>query len=380
MLDTRHDSVTLERRAHAVQSQVAGGRTALALPLGLLVLAGGLLSGCAEKRYYEVSFDGSVTRVDKEGLPLHAPDDPLVVGPEEAHFPGDGHDHGSGSDGDPQALDEGPPTVLLSGVIELPAELGVNAASFDCVFIMARANPEQPMADFVKKIESPSFPLSFEITDRDAMQAHARPTESEGYSIVARLDQDGDAVAQYGDVQGQTAEPARVGGPPTTLRLTQVLGGKTAPTLPPMSAATPTLSGGAPAGAQPPAATGTATTAPAAGPRLKARIELAPVFAANNGKHTLFVIVRSANQGGGMPIAVRRYDLASFPLDIEIGVEHVPLQVDNKAEMLGGTLKLSARLSLAGGAMPAAGDLEGEPVLVQAGGEPATLLLDRARP
>ena len=58
------------------------------------------------------------------------------------------------------------------------------------------------------------------------------------YVVSARLDQDGDALAQYGDVQGQTAEPARVGGPPTTLRLTQVLGGKTAGTLPPMSTAT----------------------------------------------------------------------------------------------------------------------------------------------
>jgi hypothetical protein len=110
------------------------------------------------------------------------------------------------------------------------------------------------------------------------------------------------------------------------------------------------------------------------GPRFRGSVALDPQFAALDGRHTLWIIVRSA-AGGGAPIAVQRVDSARFPVDYDIGAEHTTTQSDDSHAILKGELKVTARLSLSGNPIKAPGDIEAEPVLMQGDDPPAALTL-----
>lgn len=114
------------------------------------------------------------------------------------------------------------------------------------------------------------------------------------------------------------------------------------------------------------------------GPRIQGTVALDPQFAAEASGHPLLVILRS-QAGGGMPIAVLRIDDPVFPLTFDLGPEHAPLQSDDTPEILKGENKLLARLSVSGSMLGGAGDIECEPVLVQAGAPAVTLTLDHRR-
>jgi len=297
----------------------------------------------------------------------------------------------------------------LSGVIELQPGLDVDAASFDCVYLLVRKEPGGPL-DYVRKLAAPKFPQAFTITEAHGMRAGAAMSGS--YQIIARLDRDGDAAAQLGDVQGMAADLALPGGPPVRIVLNQVLTGSgEAPraatgaasphaglTIPPHAGAATSPHGsavapvagasataGATAGASAPASAGaTAASAEAeppreAGPRFVGAVSLAPQFAGMDGSGTLFIIVRSATSGGA-PLAVIRRPAPHFPDSFDIGPEHVTLQgLDNKLEILQGEVKLYARLSQSGMATASPGDLESAPLILKADGPAVTLVLDKLK-
>jgi hypothetical protein len=301
------------------------------LRVGLLAAA--LAAGCGEQQHYEVSLDGSARRVDADGKPL------------------------------PVAASALAGARSLTGVIELQSGLDVDTSDFDCVFVMARSNPQGAGSDFVRKLAVTGFPLRFELTDADAMHSGGAP--SAAYQIVARLDRDGDASAQFGDVQGVAAEPARPGGPPVRLVLNQVLTGDGAP---PRAATEPGTSGGAVGPKFP----------PGEGPRFRGTITLAPGFADLDGRYTLYVIVRS-KAAQGAPILVQRVERARFPVEYDLGAEHSPTQSDDSYQILAGELKVTARLSVGGDPMPSAGDVECEPVIMKGDDPPAALTLKASR-
>ncbi len=115
-----------------------------------------------------------------------------------------------------------------------------------------------------------------------------------------------------------------------------------------------------PAADEPASAAPDAATADAVSPRFRGEVRLAPEFAELDGRHTLFIMLRSPKTPGGMPLAVKKVELATFPLAFEMGPENVPLDVDNKAEMISGEIRIVARLSVSGKLGGAAGDIEGE--------------------
>ncbi len=257
----------------------------------------------------------------------------------------------------------------LSGVIELQPGLDIDVAAFDSVFLLVRKQPGGPL-DYVRKLADPGFPQAFTITEAHSMQGGAGM--SGAYQIVARLDRDGDAAAQVGDVQGIAAEPAVPGGPPVHIVLNQVLTG---------SGEAPHAAGAtaAHAGATSPHA-GLADAPREAGPRFVGSVALAPQFAGRDGTGTLYIIVRSATSGGA-PLAVIRRTAPHFPNGFDIGPEHVTLQgLDNKLEVLQGDVKLYARLSLSGLATASPGDLESAPLILEADGPAVTLVLDTLKP
>jgi hypothetical protein len=221
-------------------------------------------------------------------------------------------------------------------------------------------------------VERPQLPLSRTLA---ANSAHGA-TLSGNYLVFARLDADGDANAPVGDVEGISAGMAAAGGPPVTVLLSRRVTVEDLAPAPPADAAPPA------APMAPFAGGGMAEHAPTpedlAGPRFKGRVELAPEFAALDGQHTLYIVLRSPT-AGGMPLAPKRIEHARFPIDFDIGTEAVALDVDNKTELLSGELKVYARLSLSGNPIGQPGDLESEAVITRAGPDPIVLTLNKKK-
>ncbi len=304
-------------------------------PAALLLLAS--LCACAEEHHYAVNLRGEARRVDADGNPL----------------PGE-------SLPDPAA-----PAGPLRGTLQLDASLQVDPERFACVFIIAGRGGAMEVAD---RLDQPHFPLEFALGEKGPHGSAPGPGD---YRVQAWLDSDGDAEKRPGDVIGEAISPARPGGAPVLVVLDRVL---TAADLPAAAGAAPVpvapFDGGAPAGGP--------TPEDLAGPRFRGTVELAPEFAELDGRHTLFIILRSPQTERGMPLAVRRVDSARFPLEFDVGAEDVPLDVDNKAEILGGQVKVTARLSVSGQAIGGAGDVESAP-LVTGPGSGLLLRLDTRR-
>jgi hypothetical protein len=182
-----------------------------------------------------------------------------------------------------------------------------------------------------------------------------------------------------GDVEG-VLQGIVPGGPPVTLRLDHVL---TADDIQRESAQRRPAGGAAPmaAGGAAPFAGGMTDRQPTAeelaGPRYAGSIELPAAHANLNGKYRLFLYLRSPQTEGGMPLAVKVFDHASFPLSFDLGTENIGLDVENKAEMISGKVKVMARLSVSGELKGGAGDLEVTP-LVTPPAKDLHLVLDKA--
>ncbi len=368
----------MDETPHDTPEMSAPGSAARRRPRRLLLASLALLSaGCGEAKHYAVDLDGNSRRVDEDGRPLAEASD------------------GSPAGAVAEAAAMGP---SLRGTITLQPDLGIDADAFACVFVVVRRDP-MGGANFVRKLGPVSFPMSFEITARDSMTADA--TMSGGYTVLARLDSDGDAMSKAGDVQGIAGTLASAGGEPVSIVLNQVLARDGAPISMPapsmpgagmpgagmpgagMPGAGATAAGGAPfapfAGGASAPPTAEEIAAAESGPRIEGTVELDPAFDGLAGHGRLFVFVRSAGAEGGMPIAVVPIEAPRFPASFTITTLNVALQVDNKADMLSGNLKISARLSLGGNAMPAAGDIESEAQPIKAGEGPVTVRLTRRR-
>jgi hypothetical protein len=113
---------------------------------------------------------------------------------------------------------------------------------------------------------------------------------------------------------------------------------------------------------------------PGAGPRFRGSVALDPAYADMDGRHTLWIIVRSVS-GAGAPIAVQRVDQARFPVQFDVGAEHTTTQSDDSYDILKGELKVTARLSRSGNPIKAPGDIECEPLNMKGDDPPASLVL-----
>ena len=129
----------------------------------------------------------------------------------------------------------------------------------------------------------------------------------------------------------------------------------------------------------PPAAPGPAQTLPPGHPPLAAdgasvsgRVAIAPALRERRGM-ALFIIARDA--ASGQIAAVRKEDGGRFPCDFRIS------GADAMAEgtPFAGPFDITARLSKAGDALPAPGDLEGIVKGVKAGARDVTITLDTVR-
>ncbi|MFG6459409.1 c-type cytochrome biogenesis protein CcmI [Roseateles sp. BYS96W] len=138
----------------------------------------------------------------------------------------------------------------------------------------------------------------------------------------------------------------------------------------PVASATAASAASAPASAAPP------TTALAA-TAVTGRVSLAPALAAQvQPGDTLFVYARPVD--GRMPLAVLRTQASALPLNFTLDDS---LAMSPAAKLSGATrVRVDARISRSGNAMPSPGDLVAEGVIVATGARDVTLQIDRVRP
>jgi cytochrome c-type biogenesis protein CcmH len=125
-----------------------------------------------------------------------------------------------------------------------------------------------------------------------------------------------------------------------------------------------------------PATSATPAAAPA-GATISGRVSLSPALAAQvQPGDTLFIYARPVD--GRMPLAVLRSQAGALPLNFTLDDS---LAMSPAATLSGATrVRVDARISRSGNAMPAAGDLVAEGVIVATGARDVALQIDRVRP
>ena len=93
----------------------------------------------------------------------------------------------------------------VGGSVTLAAALRDRVAPGDTVFVYARApgGPRMPLAVLRKQVKD--LPLRFTLDDSLAMASAARLSSASSVVVGARISKSGSAIAQDGDLQGQSA-------------------------------------------------------------------------------------------------------------------------------------------------------------------------------
>ena len=105
---------------------------------------------------------------------------------------------------DPAAA--GGPSV--SGTVSLSPELRAQASPEDTVFIFAKAAPNGRMPLAAERKQVKDLPYQFKLDDSKSMSPQARLSSATQVVISARISKSGNAIAQPGDLQGQSAPVA----------------------------------------------------------------------------------------------------------------------------------------------------------------------------
>ena len=101
---------------------------------------------------------------------------------------------------------------VIAGHVQISPALADQVRPTDVLFVIVRRPGGTPRPVAAKRIDNPTFPVPFEITNSDVM---VQGSELRGMvDVVARLDRDGQAgPAQPGDIEGRYAKnPTLPGG------------------------------------------------------------------------------------------------------------------------------------------------------------------------
>ena len=100
---------------------------------------------------------------------------------------------------------------VIAGRVTIAPNLADQVKPTDVLFVIVKRPQGPPRPIAAKRIEHPSFPVSFEITNADVM---VEGSELRGMvDVIARLDRDGQAgPAQPGDIEGRYAKNPTLSG------------------------------------------------------------------------------------------------------------------------------------------------------------------------
>jgi len=96
----------------------------------------------------------------------------------------------------------------VSGTVSLSPELRAQANPDDTVFIFAKAAPDGRMPLAAERKQVKDLPYQFTLDDSKSMSPQARLSGATQVVISARISKSGNAIAQPGDLQGQSAPVA----------------------------------------------------------------------------------------------------------------------------------------------------------------------------
>jgi cytochrome c-type biogenesis protein CcmH len=115
-----------------------------------------------------------------------------------------------------------PTGTAVSGVVSLAPTLKAKADPQDTVFVFARAadGPRMPLAILRRQVKD--LPLQFTLDDSMAMTPAAKLSSAQRVIVGARISKRGDATAQPGDLQGQSA-PVAPGANGLKIEISQVV-------------------------------------------------------------------------------------------------------------------------------------------------------------
>lgn len=236
-----------------------------------------------------------------------------------------------------------------SGLLEVEVVAGPavrDAAAFTTLFLEGfRPDPSLPLALAASR-DIDGLPATLTVEAADLTLPGVLRGE---WRLVARLDQDGHAPITPGDVAGEATTTVAFEGGKVTITLDTELGPD--------------------------------DVVPDQEPRFRGTLDVSPELAERAAGGVLFLNIKQSPDARGMPRASLRLDRPSFPLRFDIGPEHVPLQVENKADVLLGELWFAARIDADGNAMTRGeDDLIHEPLPIRAGDPPITVTLDQLGP
>ncbi len=109
----------------------------------------------------------------------------------------------------PPALADAGPALAggpsVSGTVSLSPELRAQANPEDTVFIFAKAAPSGRMPLAAERKQVKDLPYKFTLDDSKSMSPQTRLSSAAQVVISARISKSGNAIAQPGDLQGQSA-------------------------------------------------------------------------------------------------------------------------------------------------------------------------------
>ncbi|MEO8135124.1 MAG: hypothetical protein ABI831_14215, partial [Betaproteobacteria bacterium] len=292
---------------------------------------------------------------------------------------------------------------IITGTVRLAPELAARVAPDDVLYIFARGEGSRmPLA--IVRLKASELSRPFRLDDTQSMMAGRTLSSAPQVRVEARISKSGDAMPSAGDLRGETpliapgarnvviviseviaapaastatAAPTAPGGPAAT----PATSAKTA-----ASPATPTAKGSPAKTAASPTAPTIATAPPmsapapvaTAGKAITGIVKLAPMLAAQVAPNdTLFVFARAA-EGPRMPVAILRLKASELPKQFRL---------DDTLGMAGGPtlstvpqVRIEARVSKSGEALPKPGDLRGESAVVAPGAANVEVIIDRVLP
>lgn len=98
----------------------------------------------------------------------------------------------------------------VSGTVTLAAALAKNAQPTDTIFVVAKAVGRPPMPLAVLRKQVKDLPIQFMLDDSMSMSPAAKLSTAAKVIVSARISKSGNAIAEKGDLTGQTA-PVNVG-------------------------------------------------------------------------------------------------------------------------------------------------------------------------
>lgn len=226
----------------------------------------------------------------------------------------------------------------ISGKLTADAKLVQNVPENTTLFVFLRAKGVEggpPLA--VKRLSGIKFPYEYQIGPWDVMMPGAKFDGD--LTLTARLDQDGDAKASPGDIEG--SREVKPGDKNADLVLDHVVPG-----------------------------------VPAGGQSISGLVTVDPKLAQGLPDNmTLFIFARAKGVKSGPPMAVKRLTGVKFPYQYKIGQDDVMMP----GVPFSGEVTLTARLDRDGNAKASSGDIEGS-LDTLAGKDKVDVKLDQVLP